>query len=88
MKKSPASNLSSSKGRLYCPHQIFSSLVASRTTNLSLAARAVCLPVLTTSGPIWVRFASPRNTLSSYKASMGKFQYTLCRLVSPRFSRP
>ena len=38
-------NLSGSKGRLYSPHQICSPMPGSRTTNLSLAARAVCLPV-------------------------------------------
>ena len=47
----PAPRSSGLKGRLYCPHQIFSSVLASRTTNLSLAARPVCLPVVATIGP-------------------------------------
>src|SRR5574341_385791 len=47
-------NLSAPKGRLYCPHQTRASLSPSLTMNLSPAARAVCLPVVTTRGPRWV----------------------------------
>jgi len=44
-------NLSGEMGRLYCPHQTAILMPRSRTTNLSLAERAVCLPVLTTNAP-------------------------------------
>ena len=47
------------KGRLYAPHQMFPSESGSRTTNLSFAARAVCLPVSTTIGPACAIRASP-----------------------------
>ena len=47
MRVSRALNFSALNGRLYSPHQIRCSVECSRTTNLSAAARAVCLPVVT-----------------------------------------
>jgi len=42
-----------------------SSVDGSRTTNLSLADRAVCFPVFITTGPSFVIVPSLRKTISS-----------------------
>ena len=81
-------NLSVDMGRLYWPHHTRSSLDGSRTTNLSLAERAVCLPVYATSAPCRVMRASLRKITSSYSASVGRFQYTCPRFVRPWLARP
>ena len=65
MRASSSSNLSLPNGRLYSPHQMWSSVDGSRTMNLSCAARAVCLPVLTTTAPPRTIRPSPRKTISS-----------------------
>ena len=69
-----SSNLPAASGRLYSPHQTLSSDDGSRTMNLSCAAREECLPVLTATGPPLTIRPSPRNAISSYSASAGRFQ--------------
>ena len=59
MREKSSLNLSGAKGRLYWPHQTWPSVDGSRTTNLSLADRAVCLPVFITMAPSRVMRAFP-----------------------------
>ncbi len=82
------SNASGAIGRLYSPHHTSSSDDGSRTMNLSCAARPECLPVSTTIGPCRATRPSARNTISSYSAGTGRFQYAHRRFVRPWFSRP
>ncbi len=65
MRERSSSNVSLPIGRLYSPHQIRSSVVGSRTMNLSCAAREVWLPVATATAPPRTIRPSPRNTTSS-----------------------
>ena len=74
MREKRAWNLSVVNGRLYSPHQIRLSVPCSRTTNLSAAARAVCLPVSTIRGPSAAICPSERWIASSYRAAAGRFQ--------------
>ena len=50
---------------LLLSHQIVGSVMASRTTNLSLADRPVCGLVVTCSGPAAATMPSPRRTAAS-----------------------
>src|SRR3546814_5184048 len=71
---------------LVLPHQTLFSVSASRTMNLSLAERPVCLPVATTSGPSLASLPSPLTRAASKSGAVPKFQCCTASLENPCFS--
>ena len=70
-------------GTLTLPHHTVFSVSASRTMNLSLAERPVCLPVLTTIGPSLASSPSPRETACSTKRAVVRFQWMVAEVSMP-----
>ena len=64
-------------------HQISFSVWSSRTMNLSLAQRPVCLPVRTTSGPSLASRPSPRRTACSTSGAVVRFQKISAPVAMP-----
>ncbi len=56
--------------------------------NLSAAARAVCLPVLTTNGPSAAMRPSRRKTASSYSAPLGQVPVDALQVREPVVLEP
>src|SRR3546814_7463769 len=71
---------------LVLPHQTLFSVSASRTMNLSLAERPVCLPVATTSRPSLASLPSPLTRAASKSGAVPKFQCCTASLANPCFS--
>ena len=70
-------------GWLIAPQLIVSSVVASRTMNLSFTLRPVCLPVSTSSGPSLVSLPSPRCSACSTSAAVPRLAWIVAPVAMP-----